>query len=178
MEHPRNERELAITREMDFIIPLKQVGMVTRAVIEAVISYYEPRRIFLIMPSSEEVILQKLLNIWQLPISHPVIFFDEESFFQSNGLKLSLKDILAEYDNQRGILSDEEKRKSGIPGAESVSGDLQREAGWWIQQLIKLGATFQIPDISKHYVVWDGKQLKLYYMLLSHLIDFVVIGCR
>ena len=32
----------------------------------------------------------------------------------------------------------------------------QREAGWWIQQLIKLGAATQIADISPTYVVWDG----------------------
>ena len=36
------------------------------------------------------------------------------------------------------------------------SGD-QREPGWWIQQLIKIGAATQIPNISSAYVVWDGE---------------------
>jgi len=35
------------------------------------------------------------------------------------------------------------------------TGD-QREPGWWVQQLIKLGAATQIQGISSVYVVWDG----------------------
>ena len=46
------------------------------------------------------------------------------------GLKLG--NIIAEYDRDRG-------------------GD-QREPGWWIQQLIKLGAATQIPGISPVYI--------------------------
>lgn len=38
-----------------------------------------------------------------------------------------------------------------------VAGD-QREPGWWIQQLIKLGGATQIANISSTYVVWDGKE--------------------
>jgi hypothetical protein len=41
------------------------------------------------------------------------------------------------------------------PSFVTDSGD-QREAGWWIQQLIKLGAASQVVDISATYVVWDG----------------------
>jgi hypothetical protein len=64
-----------------------------------------------------------------------VEFISEEDFFNENlGVKLEM--VLREYDLNR-------------------EGD-QREPGWWIQQLIKLGAS-QIEDITENYVVWDGK---------------------
>lgn len=59
----------------------------------------------------------------------------EEDFFLPN-FGLTLDDLVAQYDRNR-------------------IGD-QREPGWWIQQLIKLGAGTQIPGISPVYIVWDG----------------------
>lgn len=45
----------------------------------------------------------------------------------------------------------------------------QREPGWWIQQLIKLGAATQIENISPTYVVWDGK--------LRGTLNFSILFC-
>lgn len=61
---------------------------------------------------------------------------EEETFFQKN-FNLSIDDIIRVYDHER-------------------EGD-KREPGWWIQQLIKLGAGTQIEGLSEHYVVWDGQ---------------------
>jgi hypothetical protein len=49
---------------------------------------------------------------------------------------LSFEEIIKEYDITRG--------------------SEQREPGWWLQQLIKLGAATQIDKLSPVYIVWDG----------------------
>lgn len=132
MEHPNDEAEMKITRQMDFIVPLKQIGLITRTVVEAIFCSYQPRRIIVVAPEKEGMILTDLVKLWN---TKNVIFVAEESFFEKN-FNLKMRDIILEYDINRG-------------------GD-QREPGWWIQQLIKLGAATQIDNISKHYVVWDG----------------------
>jgi len=132
MEHHQSEEEICISRQMDFIVPLKQIGLITRAVLEAIFIFYEPRRIIVVTPQREGEILMKLVNQWKVK---RVEYFPEETYFKKN-FNLSMADITAEYDINR-------------------SGD-QREPGWWIQQLIKLGAATQIPNISKNYAVWDG----------------------
>lgn len=132
MEHHQNEQEMYVTRQMDFIVPLKQIGLITRAVLEAIFAFYEPRRIIVVTPQREGRILMKLVHQWKV---ERVEYFSEEAYFKQN-FNLEMKDIIAEYDINR-------------------SGD-QREPGWWIQQLIKLGAATQIPNISTNYAVWDG----------------------
>lgn len=132
MEHLNNQVEVEIIKDIDFIVPLKQVGLITRAVLESIHLFYKPRRIIVVTSKSESLILEKLAPYWGIG---PLLIFKEEMFFERN-FGLSLDDILSEYDVNR-------------------PGD-QREAGWWIQQLIKLGAATQIPDISEVYVVWDG----------------------
>jgi hypothetical protein len=74
---------------------------------------------------------------------------EEETFFQKN-FGLTMDDIFSEYDYKR-------------------SGD-QREPGWWMQQLIKLGAGTQIEGISSTYVVWDGKHKFIYFKGDNHVI--------
>lgn len=133
MDHPIIESEMRITAEMDFIVPLKQVGLVTRAVLEAIHLFYRPRRTIVVSAAREKKTLLLLLPHWN--VGH-IEFIAEETFFHRN-FHLSFADIIAEYDAQR-------------------PGD-KREPGWWIQQLIKLGAATQIPNISDYYVVWDGK---------------------
>jgi hypothetical protein len=59
------------------------------------------------------------------------------------------------------VCYDENKNLNAINMPICLSGD-QREPGWWIQQLIKLGASTQIPNISPTYVVWDGKHCILH----------------
>ena len=133
MKHIPDAREMEIYSKMDFVVPLKQVGLITRAVVEAIYLFYAPRRIIIVSSRSEGSIVKTLAPYWNAGI---IEFIDEETFFERN-YHLTIQQILAEYDPKR-------------------EGD-QREPGWWIQQLIKLGAATQIPNISTHYVVWDGE---------------------
>ena len=117
---------------VDFIVPLKQVGLITRSVLEAIREFYQPRRIIVVTRKAEGAILRKLSPFWRCGVIETI---DEETFFVPN-FNLTFEDIVSEYDANR-------------------PGD-QREPGWWIQQLIKLGAGTQIPNVSPTYVVWDG----------------------
>ncbi len=132
MEHSAIAAELEITCQMDFLVPLKQIGLITRSVLEAISQFYCPRRIIVVSTKSEGLMLSSLLPYWDVG---KVEFVDEDIFFKKN-FSLTFADITNEYDHNR-------------------KGD-QRESGWWMQQLIKLGAATQISDISEHYVVWDG----------------------
>ena len=124
--------ELSLTCDIDFVIPLKQVGLITRAVLEAIHIFYKPRKIFVVTPYEETKILKHLIKIWNVG---EVKCIAEEDFFENN-YNLNLRKIRQYYDFHR-------------------SGN-QREPGWWYQQLIKLGASTQIKDLSFVYVVWDG----------------------
>jgi hypothetical protein len=132
MNHIADQDEMEAMGAIDFIVPLKQVGLISRSVLEAIREFYQPRRIIVVTRKAEGVILNKLHPHWNCG---PVECVDEETFFVPN-FNLTLENIVAEYDADR-------------------PGD-QREPGWWIQQLIKLGAATQIPNISPTYVVWDG----------------------
>ena len=133
MHHPISAHENEITSKMDFVVPLKRVGLITRAVLEAIHLLYTPRRIIIVSVKSERAILKSVVSSWAVG---RVEFIEEEMFFQRN-FNLTIDGIIEQYDKCR-------------------EGD-QREPGWWIQQLIKLGAASQIPDLSEDYVVWDGK---------------------
>ena len=132
MEHSPTLDEMLITENMDFIIPLKQVGLITRAVLESIRLFYNPRRIIVVSLKVEGDILRRLTPNWNAGVIECV---DEELFFQDN-FGLTLDDIMEDYDQEK-------------------PGD-QREFGWWLQQLIKLGCATQIRGISTAYVVWDG----------------------
>jgi len=133
MNHPISIDEYNITSKMDFVVPLKRVGLITRAVLESIHLLYKPKRIIIVSIRSEGDILKSLVSLWAVG---RVEFIEEELFFQPN-FNLTINNIIEQYDKFR-------------------EGD-QREPGWWIQQLIKLGAGSQIPDLSDDYVVWDGK---------------------
>ena len=127
---------------MDFIIPLKKVGIFTRAVFESIYLYYNPRRIVVVTISEEIQTLKNLILEYKWILGNlEIIYIEETSFFTTNGLNLTLESILEEYD-------------------ETIPGN-QREPGWWIQQLIKLGAPSQVPNISPVYVVWDADLIPL-----------------
>ena len=132
MDHPVTCEQLEILSAVDFIVPIKQIGLITRAVLEAIYLFYRPRRIIVITAKKEGEILGKIGKYWNLK-NLEIVF--EEDFFKPN-FGLTLEEIINEYDANR-------------------KGD-QREAGWWIQQLIKLGASTQIDRISPTYIVWDG----------------------
>jgi hypothetical protein len=139
MEHSIDWGEYEILRETDFIIPLKRVGLITRTVLEAVQLFYRPRRIVVVTPRSEAALLRLLSPFWSVgPALHIIA---EEDYFKPN-FGLSIGDLMAEY----GAPSEDERR---------------REPGWWLQQLIKLGAGTQVPNISPVYV---GKKVAPHYL--------------
>ncbi len=116
MEHSIDWSEFEILRETDFIVPLKQVGLITRTVLEAVHLFYRPRRIVVVTARSEAVLLRLLSPFWSVGPALQIIA--EEDYFMPN-FGLSLLDLLAEYDTSR-------------------SDDRQREPGWWIQVCIHM----------------------------------------
>ena len=131
MEDKNTIQQLEILSEIDFVVPLKQVGIITRSVLEALESFYHPRRIIVVTSKKESDILINLVKYWDVKC---VKIIYEEDFFISN-FNLKIEDIIQEYDITRG--------------------NEQREPGWWIQQLIKLGAATQVDGISNNYIVWD-----------------------
>jgi hypothetical protein len=138
MEHVMDEEERKILEQTDFVLPLKRVGVITRAVLEAVRLLYSPRRIVVVAPRTETHLLRLLSSGWEVGALELIA---EEDFF-ARELGLSLPDILAYYGQ-----------------AELASGEVRgevRDPGWWLQQLIKLGASTQVPNISPVYVVWDA----------------------
>lgn len=97
MEHKQTLDEKIIMSSVDFIVPLKQVGIITRSVLEAIQVSYEPRRIVVVTSKVEGDILRKLVPYWKVG---PVECVDEALFFVRN-FGLSFDDIIAEYDTTR-----------------------------------------------------------------------------
>jgi len=132
MEHETTIQQLEILSGIDFVVPLKQIGLITRSVLEAIDMFYNPRRIIVVTSKKEATLLQNLVKYWD--VKNLKIIYEEDFFIPNFGL--TIEDIIQEYNINR-------------------EGE-QREPGWWIQQLIKLGAANQIHDISQVYIVWDG----------------------
>lgn len=101
MNHLISKSELELTSKIDFIVPLKQIGLITRAVLESIHHFYTPRRIIVISKRSEGVILKSLIPLWNVG---RVEFIAEETFFLYN-YNLTFEDIISEYDeNREGII--------------------------------------------------------------------------
>lgn len=124
---------------IDFIIPIKKIGLFTKAVLEGIHLFYNPKRILIVTNKTEIDILEKeiLLNWRENTI---IEFIDEETFFLKP-FGLTMTDLKKEYERF-------EKDEN------------HREFGWWYQQLIKLGA-YMNNDITDEYVVWDGDLIPL-----------------
>lgn len=120
---------------LDFVMPMKSVGMVTRAVIESVWLHYTPRRIFVICESSEAHILASVSQEWNIPKGLLVYVDETEFFFRTIGMRK--EDFVQFYDHCR-------------------DHSLTREFGWWWQQLLKLGAGSCIETLSDVFIVWDS----------------------
>ena len=97
MEQLSSPEELQLMSQMDFIVPLKQVGIITKSVLEAIQEFYQPRRIIVVTKKIEGEILRKLLPYWNVG---PVECMDEAFFFVRN-FSLTFEDIIAEYDATR-----------------------------------------------------------------------------
>ncbi len=128
---------------LDFVMPVKEVGPVLRAVVEGVMQYYQPRSIVFVAPETVLGHLVLLLPLWKMQ-GVPVRLQSEENLFSPLGLSRDM------------IESEFEAAKSRRAPGFFVKNVDDREFGWWYQQLIKLGAGTLIPGISETYVVWDS----------------------
>jgi hypothetical protein len=97
MEHAADSAEMRVMSTVDFIVPLKQVGIITRSVLEAVHEFYKPRRIIVVTKKAEAEILRILILFWDVGL---VECLDEDIFFVKN-FGLSLDNIISEYDATR-----------------------------------------------------------------------------
>ncbi|MGF1492241.1 MAG: DUF6492 family protein [Microcoleaceae cyanobacterium] len=116
----------------DFVIPLYRIRWNTRAVLEGLTTHYAPRAIHVIAPGPEARSLKQVSQAWQIA---PLHTYEEELFFQSSGL--TKEKICAELE----------------------LGESLYTPGWFYQQLLKLGASEGIDNLSEWYVVWDSDLL-------------------
>ena len=121
----------------DFVIPLHRYHYMVRTVIEALHTFYSPRIIYIVTPKRFIATINNASKNW---LVKKIIIIPEETFFIKNYNML--------YD-------DIKKRFNNTPHENT------REFGWWYQQLIKLGAYTQIPNLSDPYVVWDSDLIPL-----------------
>jgi len=125
------------TKNMDFVVPIKKLGMFTQSVLEGITLFYEPKRIIVVTSKSEIPILHKNIITWKVGT---IEIIDENIFFMKN-FELNMDDLENAF--------------------QTTTDSKHREFGWWYQQMIKLGASSQIEDISENYVVWDGDLIPL-----------------
>lgn len=116
----------------DFVIPLYHVRWNTRAVLEAISVYYQPRSIHIIAPAVQIEQLKQESSDWQ---TSTLYLHQEETFF--NNENLTKEKICAELDLGQSLYT----------------------PGWFYQQLLKLGAFEGIENLSEWYVVWDSDLL-------------------
>ena len=125
------------TTNMDFVVPIKKMGMFTQSVLEGISLFYEPKRIIVVTSKSEIPILHEQLRTWKIGY---IEIIDENIFFVEH-FALTMDDLENIFQKTTDVK--------------------HREFGWWYQQMIKLGASSQIKDISENYVVWDGDLIPL-----------------
>jgi hypothetical protein len=128
------------TGHIDFVIPLKKVGLFTRSVLEGIEFFYQPKKIYIVTNEIDISFLEKELPFWKVGL---IQMIKEESFFCEN-FGLTMENLENQFHSK-----------------EKLKDEKHREFGWWYQQLIKLGASFQIKDISRKYVVWDADLIPL-----------------
>ena len=122
----------------DFVIPLHRYHTMVRTTVEAIVSFYNPRTIYIITPEKYSIEITTASETWNYT---QIVVIPEESFF-INTYNLSKTTIQTELFNNN-------------PDPRS------REFGWWYQQIIKLGAFRQIAGLSDPYVVWDSDLIPL-----------------
>jgi len=120
--------------KFDFVIPLRKNFIFFRTVLEGVISLYNPNNIYIITNSNTIKEISEKIILWNLDKLTNIVFMEEDIFFIKN------------YN-----LCREE-----IENMFFFDKIYSREFGWWFQQIIKLGAVFQISNLSDPFVIWDG----------------------
>jgi hypothetical protein len=133
----RNVRASHDLREIDFVIVMKEKGLIIKAVLQAIDQLYSPRRIVIVTNTKQlKLSEQKRNHRLSDDVKTPIEYIDEELFFGKN---LS-KTVLNRYFDECVAHN---------------NGD-HREFGWWYQQLLKLGCHEVIHGLSELYVVWDA----------------------
>jgi hypothetical protein len=122
-----------IQETFDFVIPLYQVRWNTQAVLEGLTIHYAPRAIHIVTPEGEVSSLTELAKTWQ---TSPLYIHSEDIFFQPK-TGLSKDKICAELNLGKSLYN----------------------PGWFYQQLLKLGASEGIENLSEWYMVWDSDLL-------------------
>lgn len=132
-------RQSLAVPDLDFVMPLKAVGLVSQAVTESVFYHYMPRCLYIISSGDEIEILKDITGTWDVP-KGSIVYVEEETFFVERfGMKKSsFEQFYFKRDASKG-----------------------REFGWWWQQLLKLGAAQVIPGLSENFYVWDGDLIVL-----------------
>lgn len=120
---------------LDFVMPMKSVGMVTRAVVEGIHKHYAPRRLFVVCEAAEAAVMYAVSLEWNIPRDF-LLFVNEDLFFVKS-FNMRKEDFLPFYDHGR-------------------DRTLTREFGWWWQQLLKIGCASCIENISEDFIVWDS----------------------
>ena len=142
--------------KIDFVIPLHRYHYLVRTVLEVIEKFYFPKIIYIITPKKYVEIINTLSKNWYIK---QIIVLEEETFFEKN--------YNLNYTNINEIFNQNKDERS-------------REFGWWYQQLIKLGAFKQIPNLSDPYVVWDSdliplKKWDIYPNKESHYYKFAIL---
>ncbi|MGK7887041.1 MAG: DUF6492 family protein, partial [Crocosphaera sp.] len=117
----------------DFVIPLYRVRWNTQAVMEGLTVHYKPRAIHIITPNCEVASLQELSKTWS---TAPLYIHPEDEFFKAK-TGLTKNAICAELNLEKSLYN----------------------PGWFYQQLLKLGASEGIENLSEWYMVWDSDLL-------------------
>ena len=117
----------------DIVIPLFQPRWCTRAVFEGVSQHYSPRKIHVICPEKEVSPLERQAEAWQ---TSPIEIHSEDTFFESS-FGLGKSEIGAILDLENSLYT----------------------PGWFYQQILKLGASDGIEDLSDNFLIWDSDLL-------------------
>lgn len=137
---------------VDFVIPLHKRNFVIRTVIEGIIYLYSPLNIYIIISNIYIDDLKKDINDWNISVTN-IFFIEEETFFVLN-YNLAIDDIKKYY-----YYLDEKSR----------------EFGWWYQQIIKLGAVYQIKNLSDPFIVWDGDLIPIIKWNIENPYKFAIL---
>jgi hypothetical protein len=123
---------------IDFVIPVKNINIIIRCVIESLIKNYNPSKIYIITSKINNVKLIEKIKKWNF-INTEILIIEEEDYFMSK-YGLSIENIKKWYNKK---------------------DESSREFGWWYQQILKLGAHYRINDLSDPYMVWDSDLIVL-----------------
>ncbi|MEO1235974.1 MAG: DUF6492 family protein [Planctomycetota bacterium] len=119
----------------DIVIPLFRLQWSTRAVYEGVCQHYAPARLHVIAPAETAAALTRAADRERWAVGPIHVHTEEDFFVEKHGLT---KDDLAN---------------------ELRLGESLYPAGWYYQQLLKLGAADGIAELSDWFLIWDSDLL-------------------